>query len=150
MTQADLDARKARIKHHTDRWLNAAAEGKDKPRKERQYLGSEAQQQAKVVDWLTQRHIHFHHVPNAGKRNPHTAASQGIIAGTPDLIITSPAPPCGGFRFAAIEMKRRHGGTVSMDQIRWKDTHQADGVAVAICEGAAEAIEQLERWGYGQ
>ncbi len=145
MTTADY---KQRIRSAVDDWYDAARNGKDKPRRKPQYAGSEKSEQAKVVAWLEQHGIAFHHVPNAGKRNPHTARSQGIVAGTPDLIITDPPPPCGGYRFAAIEMKRIHGGSVSMEQIHWKERHEKS-VAVRFCEGAREAIAFLEELGYG-
>jgi hypothetical protein len=138
---------KSRIRAAVEDWHEAARQGKDRPRRKSDF-GTEKSAQARVISWLEARGIAVFHPANAGARNPHTAISQGIRAGVPDIIITSPAPPCGGYRMAAIEMKRAHGGTVSMEQMRWIDRHRADGWAVEVCEGAQAAIDWLVSLGY--
>jgi hypothetical protein len=142
------DEHKARIKAAAEPWYDAARSGKDRPRR-KSTVGTERQEQAKVVAWLRDRGILFAHVPNAGARNPAMVQSQGIEAGVPDLLIFD-APRGRSVAGAAIEMKRRSGGSVSMRQLEWIESLQARGWLVKVAAGAPDAIEWLERVGYGR
>ncbi len=115
-------------------------------------LPTEDDEQRAVVDWLEVHRICFFAVPNGGYRRHIEAAIMqglGVRKGVPDLIIAE-APPIGGYHAAAIEMKRQRGGVVSPEQRVWLEKLRQRGWAVAVCEGADEAIAQLEAWGYGR
>lgn len=110
---------------------------------------TEDQEQAAVVEWFKSRHTRcrIHHSPNGGKRNIREAAKfkrLGTSAGFPDLIIISD----NSFQPFAIEMKKRTGGKVSPSQRDWIFFLESVGWSVAVCNGADEAIEQLEMWGF--
>lgn len=73
----------------------------------------------------------------------------GVEAGVPDLLLFDP-PPIGGSCGVALELKRREGGRTSEKQKRWLRELEARGWVALVCHGAAEAIRELERLGYGR
>lgn len=101
---------------------------------------SEAQEQAAVIQWCDMRRIPVFHVPNGGSRDRREAANlkrQGVRAGVPDLVV--PVARCGKHSLY-IEMKTKTG-RVSPKQREWLELLDAQGMACAVCRGAAEAIE---------
>lgn len=113
----------------------------------------EDDEQRAVVDWLNTYRIAFTAVPNGGKRSRIEAAIMvglGVQRGFPDLIVVERPPAHPDALCAAIELKRREGGVVSPEQEAWLARLQSLGWVVAVCEGADEAIAQLETWGYGR
>lgn len=67
----------------------------------------------------------------------------------PDLLLFDP-PPIGGSCGVALELKRRKGGRTSPKQERWLRELEARGWVALVCHGAEEAIQELERLGYGR
>lgn len=116
-------------------------------------LPTEDDEQRAVVQWLEVHRVEFAHVPNGGYRTRVEAAifrGLGVKRGVPDLIIFDRPPALPGAPAAAIEMKRRKGGVVSPEQREWLEKLRQRGWAVAVCEGADQAIRVLEEWGYGR
>ena len=85
-------------------------------------IPTEAQEQTTLFQWAAMMSGKWpqlrlcHAIPNGGSRNPIEARhlkEQGVKAGIPDLFL-----PCarGGFHGLYIEMKRRKGGRVSIEQ----------------------------------
>lgn len=115
----------------------------------------EDSEQHTVVAWLTVHGILFHASPNGGFRHPVTAMRMkklGASPGFPDIMIFDrPGFILNGLLYvgAAIEMKRRTGGTVSEFQKGWIKALTDRGWAVTVAKGADEAIEWLESIGYG-
>jgi len=111
----------------------------------------EAEQMA-LVQWLELHGIKYTHVPNEGKHKVQYRAKQkrlGVKAGVPDILIFDRPPACPDNVGAAIELKRRKGGTLTAEQKKWLEVLSQKGWAVAVCRGADEAIKFLESLGYG-
>lgn len=92
-------------------------------------------------------------MPNEGKHKVQYRVKQkrlGVKAGVPDLLIFDPPPTCPDNVGTAIELKRRKGGRVTPEQTDWLNDLKDRGWAVAVCQGATEAIEFLESLGYGR
>jgi hypothetical protein len=112
-------------------------------------------EQLTVVEWLRAKKILFHASPNGGYRHPVTAIRmkrQGCSAGFPDLIILDrPSMVKDGKVFvgAAIEMKRREGSKVSIEQKAWLAALGDLGWKTKIAYGCDEAIKFLNECGYG-
>lgn len=121
-----------------------------KPRK----LGkTEHEEQVEVVRWLMDHKLDFVAIPNAGKRSFGAAASlkaEGMQKGFPDLLILTEPPGDPAARGVAIEMKKFHGGTVSVEQHRWLRRLEACGYVTHVAEGATDAICWLESLGFGR
>lgn len=86
----------------------------------------------------------LHAIPNGGKRIPREAARMkagGVKAGVPDMFLPVAREGCHGLY---IELKRRHGGKVSHQQIAWMDALARQGYKVSLCLGwdAARAVIQ--------
>lgn len=116
-------------------------------------IPTEDEEQRVVVQWLQLHGILFCHIPNGGYRRRTEAAIMsglGVRKGVPDLLIFDPPPAAPGYRGVALEMKRRVGGRLSAWQRVWLDALQRRGWYTAVCRGADEAIETLERLGYGR
>jgi hypothetical protein len=69
------------------------------------------------------------------------AKREGRKAGVPDLCLPVARH---GFNSLYIEVKRLQGGAVSAEQRQWHDFLRAAGHRVAVCKGAAAAIQVLE------
>ena len=113
----------------------------------------EEAEQLALVQWLELHKIKYTHVPNEGKHKVQYRVKQkrlGVKAGVPDLLIFDPPPAYPDNFGTAIELKRRKGGTVSLEQSMWLNDLRDRGWAVAVCRGATEAIEFLESLGYGR
>ena len=113
-------------------------------------MGSELQAQIEVVRYLDAVGAVYCHVPNGGGRRRVEAANlrqAGVRAGVPDLLVfgsrrREDLPPI------AIELKTERGRATEA-QLRWLRDLTACGWSVAVCFGAAEAVEVLQRAGYG-
>lgn len=85
-------------------------------------------------------------VPN-GQSKDYKAASyfkaEGLKAGVPDLCWPLPTEHHHGL---FIEMKRRHGGTVSQEQNKWLVWLRGQGYRVEVCKGSTEAIRVLSEY----
>ena len=116
-------------------------------------IPSEDSEQKLVVDWLDAHGVLYTHPANGGKRHISTARRmkvQGQKAGVPDLLIFDPPPAMPGIFAVAIEMKRRKGGKVSENQTTWLYSLSKRNWYTAICHGGDEAIDILQRLGYGR
>ena len=113
----------------------------------------EEAEQVALVQWLELHKVKYAHVPNEGKHKVQYRVKQkrlGVKAGVPDLLIFDPPPACPDNVGVAIELKRRKGGRVTPEQTDWLNDLKDRGWAVAVCQGATEAIEFLESLGYGR
>lgn len=106
----------------------------------------EAEEQQALFEWVGYQLKQYpelallYHIPNEGKRNPRRAKVEGIKAGVPDLCLPVPR---GGNHGAYIEMKRRKGGKITVQQTRWMEQLMAQGYAVACCNGWEVAAKFL-------
>ena len=115
-------------------------------------LPTEEQEQNAVAKWLRRNRVLFTHPPNGLQRSKAAGARLkrlGVCPGVPDLLIFSPSPAEPSARGVAIEMKRRRRGMVSLNQERFHRALRDAGWSVFVCEGAASAIRQLVKLGYG-
>lgn len=106
-----------------------------------------------LVQWLELHAIRYTHVPNEGLHKVQYRVKQkrlGVKPGVPDILIFDPPPACPENVGTAIELKRRKGGRVTPEQSAWLCVLKDRGWAVAVCQGAMEAIEFLESLGYGR
>ena len=67
----------------------------------------------------------------------------------PDILIFDRPPLYPENVGVAIELKRQKGGRVTPEQIAWLEDLKARGWAVAVCQGAMEAIRVLQELGFG-
>jgi hypothetical protein len=139
---------------------------------------TEEQEQRTLALWLNLHPlIMWCHVPNGGHRDPRVAAKLqglGVKPGVPDILIFSPPPfwSQGGRRMPAcfrgpervdpsltplprgiaIELKRQGatGSKLSTEQVDWGlGLSRLCGWYWFMASGAGEAIDELERLGYG-
>tara|TARA_R100000234_G_scaffold119513_1_gene102678 strand:+ start:194 stop:556 length:363 start_codon:yes stop_codon:yes gene_type:complete len=102
-------------------------------------VDSEEKEQMKLAAYLDGRKFLWCHVPNGGHRRKVVAASlkrQGVKSGVPDVLIFAPIQ-------AAIELKRKSGGSVSANQRKFLDALNDAGWETYIARGADKAIEWL-------
>lgn len=113
---------------------------------------SESDEQKMLFEWAALRQGKYpelalmHHIPNGGARSPVTAARlkcEGVRRGVPDICLPVAR---GGYHGLYIELKRRKGGTVSVDQKRWLQALSTEGYAAIVCRGWAEAAAVIERY----
>lgn len=108
-------------------------------------IPTEAQEQTALFQWaaMMQGRIPelalLHSVPNGGSRHPIEALhlkQQGVKPGIPDIFL-----PCarGQYHGLYIEMKRRKGGRVSVDQKKMLLALRAQGYKAEVCLGWEEA-----------
>jgi len=116
-------------------------------------IPTEEQEQRALAEWLDWHGIRWFHPANGGARTKAEAGvfrAIGVKPGVPDVIIVDPPPavqgPCG----VAIELKRREGGRISDAQREWLARLRYRGWWAEVCAGADEAIELLERLGFGR
>ena len=106
---------------------------------------TEAQEQVALFQWIAYKAKQYpelqycYHIPNGGSRNPIEARhlkEQGVKPGIPDLFL-----PCarGGFHGLYIEMKRRKGGRVSIEQKKMILALRNQDYCVEVCQGWEEA-----------
>ena len=102
-------------------------------------VDSEEKEQMRLAAYLDGQKILWCHVPNGGHRRKIVAASlkrQGVKSGVPDVLIFAPIQ-------AAIELKRKSGGSVSANQRKWLDALNDAGWETYTARGADKAIEWL-------
>ena len=113
---------------------------------------TEEQEQAAVFEWAVLMRNQFpelsllFHIPNGGWRAPATAAklkAQGVKAGVPDLFLPVAR---GGFHGLWIELKRKSGGRVSVNQSDWITELNHQGYEAVVAHGAEEACEVIYRY----
>jgi hypothetical protein len=110
---------------------------------------TEAQEQEIIVQWAATypgADLLFH-VPNGGERPKHAAramARAGVKPGVPDLCLPVAR---GGWHGLWIELKRAdHSNVPSPAQRAWLERLIAEGYLCAVCYGANEAIDSIERY----
>lgn len=112
----------------------------------------EAQEQMWLFDWCRMASVKWpvldllYHCPNGGSRNKIEAArlkAQGVKSGVPDLFLPAPV---GKFHGLYIEMKRRKGGTLSLEQKEWISRLREQGYRVEVCKGFQEAADLIEEY----
>ena len=112
-------------------------------------IPTEAQEQTTLFQWagmMTGKWPELrlcHAIPNGGSRNPIEARhlkQQGVKPGIPDIFL-----PCarGGFHGLYIEMKRRAGGRVSVEQKKMILGLRAQGDRAEVCRGWEEARDKI-------
>ena len=85
-------------------------------------------------------------IPNGGYRHPATAArmkATGVKPGVPDTCLPVPR---NGFGALYIEMKRRSGGHVSVEQKKWIERLSAQGNKAVVCHGWEEAVDVIKHY----
>ena len=108
-------------------------------------IPTEAQEQTTLFQWAAMMAGKWpelklcYHIPNGGSRNPIEARhlkEQGVKAGIPDIFL-----PCarGGWHGLYIEMKRRKGCRVSVEQKKMILALRDQGYRVEVCEGWEQA-----------
>ena len=105
-----------------------------------------------LVQWLELHAIRYTHVPNEGLHKVQYRVKQkrlGVKPGVPDILIFDRPPLSPENVGVAIELKRQKGGRVTPEQIAWLEDLKARGWAVAVCQGAMEAIRVLQELGFG-
>jgi len=109
------------------------------------------------VKWGRNRDRRFHlifAIPNAGKRSFRLAAymrAEGLLAGVPDICC---AFPSGNYHGLWIELKHAPPGMqiqtrlrkVSNEQKEFLNRLREQGYATAVCFGADEAIDTLNKY----
>lgn len=106
---------------------------------------SESDEQAAVVDYCRLKRIPVYHIPNEGKRSYQTAAKLkrlGMSPGVPDLCIPVAR---GRYHSLYIEMKAK-GGKPTKNQREWIMLLRSQGMCAAVCVGASNAIDLIDRY----
>ena len=102
---------------------------------------TEAQEQTALFQWAAMMEGRIpelrlmHHCPNGGSRNAieaHNLRLQGVKPGIPDIFLPVAR---GGFHGLYIEMKRRKGGRVSVEQKKMLLALRDQGYRTEVCEG---------------
>lgn len=116
------------------------------------YNPSESEEQQQIFQWAAYavgrwpELKYMYHVPNGGARNKATAGrlkAEGVKPGVPDICLPVPH---GKHHGLYVELKRRKGGRVSDEQKDWIAALHSFGYATAVCRGAQEAIEVIQRY----
>ena len=102
---------------------------------------SEHLEQVSAVNWFEQTYpsARMFAIPNGGLRNAIVAAKmrrEGVQKGVPDLFI----PDWRLF----VEMKRANGGSLSPEQIDWRDYLISIGYRVLVCHGFEDFKRQIQ------
>lgn len=110
---------------------------------------TEAQEQTAIFQWAAMMEGRIpelrclHHIPNGGSRNAIEARhlkEQGVKPGIPDIFLPVAR---GGYHGLYIEMKRRKGGRVSIEQKKMLLALRAQGYRVEVCRGWEEARDVI-------
>lgn len=106
---------------------------------------SEAEEQITVIEYCDLKGIPIYHIANEGKRTRYTGdllKRMGMRRGVPDLCVPLPKGKFHGFY---IEMKSASGKATN-EQISWLKRLKENGYATAICHGADEAINLIDKY----
>ena len=110
---------------------------------------TEAQEQTALFQWAAMMNGRIPElaclfaIPNGGSRHPIEARhlkEQGVKAGIPDTFLSVARGPYHGLY---IEMKRRAGGRVSVEQKKMLLALQAQGYKAEVCRGWEEARDTI-------
>ena len=88
----------------------------------------------------------MHSIPNGGSRNMVEAVhlkAQGVKAGIPDIFLPVPR---GKHHGLYIEMKRRKGGRLSVEQSKVIGRLRGQGYRAEVCKGWEEARDVIEEY----
>jgi hypothetical protein len=103
---------------------------------------SEYHESVILASWLRARGLVFSHIPNSTYTPSHAAKAKnkamGVSKGVPDYLILLPG------RVVFVELKRRHGGRVSPEQLEWGEALVKSGASFSVCYGAMEAIAFIQ------
>ena len=117
-----------------------------------QIVPTEAEEQKALIKWAVMSAAKYpelrllYHIPNEGLRSWHQGRElkdQGLRKGVPDLCLPVAR---GGYHALYIEMKRRKDGKTSAEQKAWLDDLNRTRNRAVICEGWAEAAEEIMRY----
>jgi hypothetical protein len=114
---------------------------------------SEHEEQAALVSWaFTFRKSYpelemLFAIPNQGAARLKNLQTEGVMRGVPDLMLAVARGPWHGL---FIELKRRKGGKLSMEQIGWLSRLAAEGYCAIRCDGWDEAREGILRYLRGE
>lgn len=127
------------------------------PRTRRRHVDHEGPEQTMLARWLDWHRILWCHVPNGGARNVLVARKlkrEGCKSGIPDCLIFDPPPINPSAPGTALELKAQRAAVKYAKptgmQLQWLGDLADRGWHVIVAHGAAEAIEQLQRAGYGR
>lgn len=117
-------------------------------RKPKQIIPTEHEEQKKVIEWCDKHPIakHIFSIPNGSHKSPAMAAKfkrEGLRSGVPDLFLPV---ALGGFHGLFIEMKRRQGSKVSVEQFAWGKVLNEQQYCWMHCYGADDAIRVIESY----
>lgn len=108
-------------------------------------LPTEQQEAEILASYLRLRNIPFTHIPNEtggdmlAKRRAIRMKRAGVSKGFPDYLIIYKG------KLVFIELKRRKGGRVSLEQKEWLEVlNNVDNSVARVCNGADDAIGFLE------
>ena len=113
---------------------------------------TENQEQAMLFEWAELSQGRYpelallYAVPNGGIRDGRTAAilkRTGVKAGVPDICLPVPRNSFGSLY---IELKRRKGGVVSVNQRMWLNALKTAGNKAVICKGWEEARNEIIKY----
>lgn len=107
---------------------------------------TEHEEQVQLFRWAALRRDLdlMYAIPNGGERDVRVARklkAEGVKAGVPDICLPVSR---GGHHGLYIELKRRKGGRISAEQLRWLDVLMHEGYACAVCLGWQEAMQVIE------
>lgn len=106
---------------------------------------TEQQESEALAAYLRVRNYPFTHIPNetgsdpAARRRAVRMKRAGTSKGFPDYLIYPPN------HNIAIELKRQKGGKASPEQRQWLERLAGHGYDAAVCHGAREAIEFIDK-----
>lgn len=112
-------------------------------------IPTEAQEQTTLFQWAGMMAGKWpelrllHAIPNGGSRNPIEARhlkEQGVKPGIPDVFLPVAR---GGYHGLYIEMKRRKGGRVSVEQKKMILALRDQGFRAEVCEGWEAARDTI-------
>ena len=116
----------------------------------------EEDEQMAVMRWLELHKVCWFHPANEGMHKVQYRKKQrklGLKPGVPDILIFDPPCSLGGQAFVgtAIELKRRdRTNNPTRRQLWWLRKLRELGWYTAVCYGADETIDLLEKLGYGR
>jgi hypothetical protein len=107
--------------------------------------------------WLNLNNIPHAHIANESRSSSKNAMIRGAklkrmgqSRGVWDYEVYIPIRGIDGhidcYELLKIEMKRRKGGTVSIEQKVWGDIYEKAGIQCKVCKGSDEAIAFVKRF----